>query len=443
MPSIFRKFMESKSNVLMARNIMWLLFDKVLRMLCGVVIIFWMARHFGPENFGLLNYTIALVAIFTVISSFGLNSIVVRDLVRSESEKLEILGSAFFLKIIASIVSYFLLIAMLLIQKPTGGMNNYIVAILGTTIVFQSLNVVKFWFESKVQSKYIVWVENSVFVLFACIKGLALWLGGSLTTIIVILAIEVFVSSLLLMIVYSKQEQSVFAWRFNKKRILQLLKDSWPLALSASIGTILLKIDQIMIMDMLGSESVGLYSAASKISEIWYIIPGIIASTVFPSLLKAQSQSQSVYMRKLGRLYDFMVMSSLLIAVPVSIYSAEIIALLYGDKYAGAAGVLSIHIWCGVFVYLRTASAQWFISNNLQVFSLYRSLTAVVLNVVLNYFLIPIWGMEGAAYAVLISLFWSTYGFTFLHAKMRPCFMMQTKALLFYSTFNLIKRKVF
>lgn len=423
-------------------NVFWLFFDKVLRMAIGLLVVVWMARYLGPEAFGVLNYAIALVTILTSISSFGLNGVVVRDLVREQDSKPEIIWSAFIIRFSAALISYVCLLIYIFYIGSEDQLSKICVSVLGASILFQSLHVLKCWFESEVKSKYVVWVENSAFLLFSLIKILLIVSESSLVFFAIAAAVEVSIACMLLLLMYLRMNAKAFTFRFHRARLLQLVRDSWPLALSASLATLLLKIDQVMIMDLLGAKEVGVYSAAAKLSELWYFVPVAIAGTLFPSILKSQKISNQVYLNKLGRLYDIMVFCSVFIAIPVSIFSEQIMFLVYGEGYEGAASILSIHIWCSVFVFLRIVTAQWFLINNFQLLTLLRSLTAAILNVSLNYLLIPIYGAEGAAYSLVIALFWATYGFTVLSPRMWPCFVMQTKAMLFVSSFSFIKNKL-
>jgi O-antigen/teichoic acid export membrane protein len=168
------------------------------------------------------------------------------------------------------------------------------------------------------------------------------------------------------MAVYLRQVTKIAKWEFQIKRSKELLSDSWPLILSGLAVMLYMRIDQIMLGQMLGDEAVGIYSAAARLSEIWYFIPMIIVSSTFPTLIASRQASIEKYEDMLKRLFRLMFLLALSLAIPISFMSEFIINTLYGEKYNGAAGILVVHIWAGIFVFMGVASSRWFISENLQ-----------------------------------------------------------------------------
>jgi len=199
---------------------------------------------------------------------------------------------------------------------------------------------------------------------------------------------------------------------------------------------IYMRIDQIMLSEMVNDYEVGTYSAALKLSEIWYIIPAIICNSFFPSIIEAKKLSQKNYFRRIQKLFDILLLISLLIAVFVTLFSSLIIDVLYGDQYKNAAIILAIHIWTAVFVFLGVGSSNFFIIENLQIKGLTRTVLGAVLNIILNLILIPKFLAVGAAVATLISQFFSSYGFDLLSRKTYVLFKMKTRSILFVNTWK-------
>jgi O-antigen/teichoic acid export membrane protein len=191
-----------------------------------------------------------------------------------------------------------------------------------------------------------------------------------------------------------------------------------------------MKIDQVMIKEMLNSEAVGQYAVAAKLSEIWYFIPMAIASSLFPAIINAKKKSEDLYHARMQKLYDIMAWMAIAIAIPMTFLSDWVVELLYGTQYNLAGSVLMIHIWAGVFVFLGVASSKWFITENLQKYSFYRTLAGALINILLNYILIPIYGIYGAAIATLIAQFIASYFFNIFNKRLRYTFLLQTNAIL-------------
>ncbi|MCI5115339.1 MAG: flippase [Candidatus Electrothrix sp. AX1] len=216
-----------------------------------------------------------------------------------------------------------------------------------------------------------------------------------------------------------------------------LIRDSWPLIFSGIVVMIYMRIDQVMIKEILSEDDVGIYSAAVKLSEVWYFIPIAIANSLFPAIISARKISEEVYYKRLQQFYDLMVLISVSIALPMIFLSSWLISFLYGAAYAGAASVLSIHIWAGVFVFLGIACGKHLLAENLQRITIYRTGAGVITNVLLNTLLIPKYNITGAACATLVSQIVASYLGNILSKKTILPFLMQSKALF---GLNIIKR---
>jgi O-antigen/teichoic acid export membrane protein len=235
---------------------------------------------------------------------------------------------------------------------------------------------------------------------------------------------------------YFKEKKSIFLWKFDFKLAKKLLKNSWPLILSGIVVTIYMKIDQIMIKEMLGVKEVGKYAAAVTLSESWYFIPVIICNSLFPAIVNAKKVGETLYYERLQKLYNLMTWLSLSIAIFFTFFSKFIVNLLYGKEYMEAANVLTIHIWAGVFVFLGMASGKWLISENLQKYTAINTTIGAIINVILNYILIEKIGIKGAAISTLISYFFSAYFSLLFFKKTRKNFIRISKSLITFGFFN-------
>ena len=414
-------------------NIGWLSFDQLLRMGVGFFIGVWIVRYLGPEQFGVLSFAGAFAGLFGAFTALGLPSIVVRDIVNDPDCTTETLGTTAVLQFISGIVNYLLMLAAIAYLRPNDIITQTIVAILGSTLLFEASKVSVLWFESQVLSKYTVWVQNSVFLAFTVIKIILILQWGSLIAFVWVMLAEMILVAIILLGFMNKFGPSLVKLRFNSKRAKLLLKDSWPLLISAVSITIYMKIDQIMLGQMIGDEAVGVYSAALRISEVWYFIPIMIVASVFPAILKAKKVSEEQYYKRLQKLYDLMVLISVGVAVPMSFLSTPIVTLLFGEAYHGAGTILAIHIWSMIFVSLGVASGKWFLTENRQMLSLQRTGIGVIVNIFFNFLLIPKFGGIGAAFSTLVAQIATCLLFDIIQAETRKMFYMKLKA------FNLLR----
>jgi O-antigen/teichoic acid export membrane protein len=434
-PALREKIRHRPNLLLAINNTGWLFGDKVLRLGLGLLVGVWVARYLGPEQFGLLNYAVAVVALFGAVASVGLNGIVVRDLVNQPEAANSTLGSSFTLQFVGGLVAFALAVLAIQLLRPDEPLAKQIVALLGFTLIFKASDVVRYWFESQVQSRYVVWVDNGVFLVLVLIK-IALVLGNApLMAFVWVIFAEALLVAIGLLVVYARRGGRLASWRTSAGRIKRLLADSWPLVLSGLAVMIYMRIDQIMLGQMLGDEAVGVYTAATRISEVWYFVPTAIISSVLPALIAARKADSALFLARMQKLYDFMFLLAIAVAIPMSFLSDPVMTLLFGDAYAGAGGILSIHIWSGVFVFLGLASSQWLILEGRQKAILQRTLLGAIINVFANMLLIPAYGAVGAAYATVLSYFIAVFSVG-LRAETRLAYVMMGRSMFLVSFFK-------
>jgi PST family polysaccharide transporter len=242
---------------------------------------------------------------------------------------------------------------------------------------------------------------------------------------------EFALSAVGLILVYRMTGESINLWRARLSQAKQLLGVSWPLMLSGVAIMIYVKIDQIMLGEMSGDIAVGIYAAAVRISELWYLIPTAIVASVFPSIVAAKKISEAKYYSLLQQLFALMTGLSLLIAVPVTLFANAIIQILYGDNYAGAGTILAIHIWSAWFVFLGVAQLPWDTTEGLTKLALQRTLLGAVVNVAINLVLLPRYGGIGAAVATLVAYAVSACFANGLNTKTRLILTLQLRSLRF------------
>ena len=416
-------------------NTSWMFAEQMLRMVAGLLVGIWVARYLGPEQFGVFSYAIAFASLFSSIAKLGLGGIVVRDLVKEPEQRDRYLGTAFWLKLMGAILMLGI-VAIAMQLSSSDQLTNLYILIIASGAIFQSFEVVDFYFQSKVLSKFVSICKMTQLFISSLLKLYFIFTGAELIYFVLITLVDQITLSLSLYIAYRFQKLGSFYGHFNKTIAKQLLKDSWPLIFSGLVVMIYMRIDQIMIKEMLGEREVGLYSAAVRLSEVWYFIPSIITASLFPAIVSAKKISEELYYTRLQRLYTLLVWSSIAIALPMTFLSERLVTVLYGDTYKDAAQVLMIYIWAGVFVSLGVASGAWLTSQNLQNHAFYRTFFGAIINVIMNLVLIPIYGMIGSAIATVIAQMMAALLFDVFSSKTRIGFFMKLKTLYFADVFQ-------
>jgi len=416
-------------------NTSWLMGHRILSMVVALFVGVYVARYLGPERFGLLSYAGSFVGLFTALATLGLDSIMVRELVKTPERRDELLGTVFWLKAGGAILMW-IGIASVIPFTHNDTQINILIIIIAFAVIFQAFNVIDFNYQAEVKSKYVVYVQIVSLIISSVTKLVFIWISAPLVWFACVFLLDAFVRAVGLTAMYLKNSGKVWHWKWRWQTARVLLKDSWPLILSGMVISIYMKIDQVMIKEMLGAEQVGHYAAAVRLSEAWYFVPMAITSSVFPAIINAKKQSEELYYQRLQKLYDLMVWLAVAIALPTTFLAPWVIRILYGDAFLPAAGVLSIHIWAGVFVFLGVASGKWLLTENLQIFSTINTSIGAIVNIILNYILIKSMGINGAAISTLISYFIAAYLCLSFFDKTRINFVNLTKSLFFKGIFN-------
>ena len=413
------------------KNTGWLIFGKILAMLINVLI----ARHLQPKSFGDLNFASALTAIIAAIGTLGLDTFIIREIINEPGRKNEILGTSLTLRIIVNLLLIPISIGTYLVfhhfSSTPGIALTWVVFFYALPSLFKSFNIIDAYFQSQVQSKYVVQVQNVVIICSAAFKAVLVWLDASLIWFAFAITFDAILLAGGLVIMYHRQGFRLRNWTFNSNRAKNLLKQSYPLMFSAVMVSIYMKIDQVMLKSV-GSSTVGIYSAAANLSEAWFFIPMAIVTSVFPAIINARKTDIDRYHKRMVNLYDLLVYISLPIAIFISFFGNEIIHLIYGNKYEGAGTMLSIHIWSGIFVFLGIASSQFLIAEGYTKIALQRTAIGALVNVLLNLWLIPLYGGIGTSVATLIAYAISTF-YILILPKTRHQGMMMLKSLLLVS----------
>lgn len=441
LPPFIRKRVEGRDVL---RKVMgnsgWMLLDKIFRVGGIFLVNILVTRYLGPERFGLLSYAMAFVSLFLAIANLGLFSIVVRDVVRYPEERHEILGTALVLKLCGGIACLGVSFAAILMTTPANPQIIPLVVIIATGMVFQAFDVFDFWFLSQLQSKNTLKANLPTFVVCAVIRCLLIYVEAPLVAFAWVSLAEIILAGVGFLVVYQSTTRELFQLRFRVTWARTLLKNCTPLIFAGLMVMLYNRIDQIMLGNMLGEKAVGLYSAAVRVAEFWYVFPGLILQSLFSTIVTSKEKGARIYGRVMQKVFDAMALFSALFVVPLFIASNWLIELVYGTAYLGAGPLLAVYVLSGIFVMIGHAREYWITAENLLRFSLYSSIVGAVINIVLNLILIPRFGPIGAAYATLCALIAGSYLVNALSSKTRPVFYMQTSALfLFPAAIRLIR----
>jgi O-antigen/teichoic acid export membrane protein len=410
-------------------NTGWLFVMRILRMLFALFVGIWIARYLGPERYGALSYALAFVMLFGPISHLGLDGVVVREIVNDPDRKREILGTTFFLRLAASITCFAAALVITVLIRPGDALARMLVGIIAFGFIFSSFDTIDIWFQSQIEVKYSVYAKSFGLACSNIGKILLILSGAALVSFAWLTALEIIISAIGLVFVYRYRGFLIHEWRFRLERARSLLAISWPMILSGALFMIYLRIDQVMLREMVDERAVGIYSVAVRISEVWYFIPAIVTTSIFPELVKSRRLGGEVYRARLQSLYDFLAWTAAPIVAFLTLFSRPLVSFLYGEAFADGGVILTILAWPCPFIFMREVYGRWLLNENLTKYFLLAHGSGALVNVVLNLFLIPSFGGIGAAVATVVSYTIGGYLICFVHPRTRPAGVMMTRAL--------------
>lgn len=410
-------------------NSVWSASDKVIHLFVGLFLGVWTARYLGPEQFGLLNYAIAFSGVFSFLSQMGLQQIVLRNSVRNPENRDEIIGTAIILQIIGGLLTVTLSYFAIILISPNSKLSIYLILIISVGHFFRFGNAIDYWFQSEEKHKYTAFVRNGAFFIASAIRVLFLLNQVSVTGFALLILIEQFLVSFGLITLYKFKVGKLTKLRATFSYAIILLRDSSFLIFSALLITLYMQMDQVMLGQMIGDFEVGIYAAAVKISKLWYFIPTALVSALAPFIIRVQSKDDNLFEKRIQKALNIFAGLSYLVASSISFSANHIVFLLYGKDYSEAGLVLSIHIWAGMFVSFGLIRNVWTTTRGLMKFELISTSTGALVNLTLNYILIPRYGALGAAIATLFAQFIASYGSNYLTRETRSIFIKQTKAI--------------
>lgn len=383
------------------KNSIWIMAERIFQMIISLIVSSLTARYLGPQNYGIINYGASIIALFLSIAKLGLENVIIKEYVDNRNKNGEIIGTAIVLRVLASFISILLIFILIVILKPNEKLIIIVTMLQSLSLIFQSYEIIDYWFQSNLQSKYTSIAKSVAYTIVAIYKIILLLLGKSVEWFAFATTLDYLIISIVLFIACKKKcGQKITVSKITAKR---LITKSYHFIISGMFVTLYTQMDKIMIGGFLDNSQVGLYSSAISICALWGFIPEALINSLRPIIYELKNKNEKEYLDKLKLLYFIVFWLGILFAIIITIFSKIVINILFGQEYIGAQTALIIAVWYTAFAYLGSARNIWFISENKIKYSKKCVIFGAVSNLILNYILIPIYGINGAAIATLIS----------------------------------------
>ena len=408
------------------RNSGWLIADKILRMVMGLVVGLWVARYLGPSNYGLMGYAFSVFGLVGIVAGLGLDGVIGRFLVRYPSRCADILGTAIGARCISGLIVFVAFSSWIYwgqTQLPIiAGM------VLAGGFLVQPLNVIRYWFDSNLESKQLVIVESIAFVVSSIVKIILILNDARVEWFIGISTVELGLGILGFTWVYFRNGIGI-RWRFSPTIGKLILREALPLILASSAIMVYMRIDQVMLTMMSGTFEAGLYGAAARLSEVWAFLPALIAISATPSIIQCKKLNPALYLDRIGRLLSILTALAYVVIILTLCTSWWIVPQLLGPQFAGAVPILTVHVLGLIGVFQGAVYSIFYVNERLtKIYALNLGIVAIA-NVGLNLVLIPRLGGMGAAIATVISYTVVTVATNLCFKQTRPLFRLQMEGL--------------
>ena len=350
-----------------------------------------------------------------------MQSIIIRELVKFPEKTVVILGTSIALSFFAGLVTYFVLIAVVLTLDYKDESVLFLAIIQGASFIFDTLRVLSFYYEAKVESYVVARVTNYSTLITALLKFACVYFDLGIYILALVFILDVALIGIFLVFVFSRNVKRVNHLTFDVSIARGLLKDSLPMIFSGFMIGLYMKVDQVLVNGMLGNRSSGIFAISVRLTELFYFVPVILQSTLFPGIMAAKSDP-ILFRRRLDSLYSLTIVFSYTIIVVMFFSSSWLINVLYGPTFSDAVKPLMVSVFTLLFVSLGTVRNAYILSQNRTQLLVYITVLGLILNLVLNYLFIPWLGVLGASFAMLLSQLVAGFLSGFLLKELRSDF---------------------
>ncbi|MDD9676430.1 flippase [Klebsiella grimontii] len=407
------------------KNAGWIFLEKILRTVITFVLFALISRQLGPSDTGILNFSQSIAIMFLCVTGLGLDSILINEFSKNKdaSDDQKLYSTVMLSKFLISIVVLIICIAGLFFSNISNVSKSvFVISLL--SLVFQTQNTFFSFFQAKSKSYIVTKYSLIALVISSIVKIFLIFQNVSIVWYAVSYTFDVLVSFIIIEYQMRVQRLYIRLKLFEKAIILSLLKKSYPIILSSLLVVLYTRLDQIMILKMMGTESLGIFSVAIRISDAYAFIPAAVATSFFPLLTHDNSA------KNLKLYFDLVFFSSFTAAIGVIIFSWLFLEKIFGASYSESFSILSITVFSTVFAVMGGACTNYLVTVNLTFMRLVRATVGLFINFLLNIWWIPKYGLIGAAYASLFSQVFSAFLGNLLNKKTWECFYLQLMSII-------------
>lgn len=408
-------------------NAKWIIICRAAQSIIQLLVGMLCARYLGPSNYGLINYAAAILNFALPIMKLGLNATLVHRLIESPEKEGEIMGTSLLMNLVSSFV------CILGISTFVSVLNNgepiviTVCILYSLSLVFSALEMIQYWFQYKLLSKYSSIVMLLAYVVVSLYKIFLLVTSKSVYWFALVNSLDYGIISISLLILYFRLSGKRFSFSFDMAK--RLFSVSKHYILSSMMVVVFHSTDHVMITNMVGEDSTGYYSAAVTCTSVVQFVYVAIIDSFRPLILQNKKENSPEYEKNISGLYSIIIYLSLAQSIVFTIFAGLIINILYGSAYASAVPILRVLVWYLAFSFMGSVRDVWILAEGKQKYLWMINIMGAGFNVVLNAALIPFFGAMGAATASLFTQIFTNFILGFILKPMRRNNIIMLKGL--------------
>lgn len=409
------------------KNAAWIIGCRIIQAVLGLIVTMLSARYLGPSGYGLLNYAASLVAFFVPVMQLGLNGTLVQEIISDPENEGEIMGTALCLTFLSGIACILGLGAFSVFMNRGEPQTILVCVLYSLLLVFQALEMIQYWFQAKLLSKYTSITILIAYIIISAYRITLLVTGCSIYWYAVSQALDFAIIAVVLLVIYRRLSEQPLAISWN--RAVKMLNRSKYYIISGMMITVFAQTDRVMLKLMLNEEAVGYYSAAASCASLTTFVFVAIIDSARPSILEGKKLSAHAFHQRMKLLYAVIIGLAMLQSAVVCILANFVIDVLYGTEYVEAVDALRIIVWYTTFSYLGAVRDIWILAEGLQKLLWIINLSGAAANVIMNAVLIPLWGVNGAAFASLVTQVFTNVIMGWIMKPIRPSNRLMIESL--------------
>ena len=421
---------KSDSKLKAMKGVTWLAGDKLMRLAVSVLTGAMVTRYLGPEQYGTLSSLTAFAALFGPIANVGVNTILLRDVAAHPEHEKRIVNGAIVLKLLGGAIAFVLAVSVALFANQKE-FEPMLVVLATFQFLFYFLEALEIWFYAKNNQKIPVIASQISFLSTSLLRIVAILMNWGLPVILLTYALDSVFGGILVFF-YARKYLSfrLSEVTYNKETTKELFREARPLILSGLGAIVYMKIDKVIMPWLTSAYALGIYSAATKLSELWYFLPYSVATALSPLIAEAKRKDPELYEKRIRKSLIIVNLLTIAIAAATSIAGPLLIRAYAGDKYITAIDALRVHIWSLPFISMGLIVDIWLLNEHLQKVQVIRTFITAGINIVLNILLVPQFGAVGAAWATLIAYTYPGFLANVLDKRTRTIFWLELKSVL-------------